>query len=67
MRLHPRTRPVERAKLDLREQLLTFQEEHDLTNVEMLQALTEAQQVVLKYMLREERHPGDPDRKADEA
>ena len=37
----------------------------DLTYVEYLQVLTELQQSALKYMLRAERHPDDPDKPAD--
>jgi hypothetical protein len=36
--------------------LYGLQEEHDLTDIEMLQALSAWQQSVLKYMLRYERH-----------
>jgi len=67
MKLHPRTLPVQRAANELELLLIRFQEEHELTDVEMLRALLETSQRITKYMLREERHPGEPDHKADEA
>jgi hypothetical protein len=67
LRLHPRTMPVQRAEVEIRAQLLDLQEEYDLTDIEMLRILISAQQSITKYMLRAERHPGNPDMKADEA
>lgn len=67
LRLHPRTLPVQGAEARIKLALLELQQEHDLTDVEMLQILHLAQLSILKYMLRAERHPDDPDRKADEA
>lgn len=66
LRLHPRTIPVQRAEADLRMDMFGFQEQHGLTAIEMLQCLTIVQQSILKMMLRVERHPDDPGRKADE-
>lgn len=42
-----------------------FLTEHELTDIEVLQALNSYAQTTLKYMLREERHPDDPDKPAD--
>lgn len=67
MKLHPRTMPVERARAEIGLALIRMQEEHDLTNIEMLQAIGLVQSQILTYMLRAERHPGDPETKADEA
>ncbi len=67
MRLHERTMPVQRASNAIRSELTRLQDEHDLTDVEMLRILIEHQQTITKYMLRAERHPDDPERKADEA
>lgn len=66
LRLHSRTMPVEQAKAELGVTLARFQREHDLTDIEMLVALAAQQQQLLKYRLRQERHPDDPERKADE-
>ncbi|MFD0853581.1 hypothetical protein ACFQ07_15195 [Actinomadura adrarensis] len=67
MRLHPRTLPVQSAGAELKAQLIAFQIEHDLTNVEMLGLLQDAASDVTRRLLRAERHPNDPERKADEA
>ena len=66
LKLHKRTMLVQRARADLGMYLCTFQKEHDLTDVELAQILTRQLESVLKYVLRAERHPGDPERKADE-
>lgn len=67
MKLHPRTLPVQGAEAEIRLALIRLQQERDLTDVEMLQAVGVWQASVLKYMLRAERHPEDPDRPADQA
>jgi hypothetical protein len=66
MKLHPRTMTVERAEVELSQFLLQWAEQHELTWCEMARALTEQIQMCLKYMLRAERHPEDPSKKADE-
>jgi hypothetical protein len=66
MKLHPRTLPVQHASLSIRDHLCRLQEEYGLTDVEMIRVLTEHQMTVTKWMLREERHPGQPEHKADE-
>ncbi|MEU7170232.1 hypothetical protein ABZ949_01920 [Micromonospora tulbaghiae] len=67
MRLHERTMPVQAAESDFRIYLARFQRDNDLTHAEMLDMLLAAAQDRTKYMLRRERHPDDPDKKADEA
>lgn len=67
MKLHERTIPVQAATAQLKLTLLGFQDEHDLTDVEMLGALQEIEGNITRRLLRAERHPNDPDRKADEA
>lgn len=66
LRLHPRTLPADRAGAEFHDWLWRFQRDKDLTDIELMQILSESQQRILKYMLRAERHPGDPDKKADE-
>lgn len=66
LRLHRRTMQVQQAEADLGMTLVRFQGEHDLTDIEMARALTGQLERLLKYALRRERHPDDPDRKADE-
>ena len=66
VKLHERHALVRRAGNAIRTQLDRLQEEHDLTDIEMLRVLLEHQQSITMYMLRAERHPDDPDRPADQ-
>jgi len=66
VKLHKRTLPVNRSGAKLTDMLWKFQDDHELTYVEMLRLLIEHQQRITKYMLRDERHPEDPNHKADE-
>ena len=66
MRLHSRTMLVKSAEVELSQFLLQWAERNGLTWCEMARALTEQIQMCLKYMLRAERHPEDPNKKADE-
>ena len=63
---HPDANLVAVAQAEVGVWLNKFQREHGLTNIEMLQAVTSWQGSALKYMLRTERHPDDPDKGADE-
>ena len=62
----PRHDAVTVAQADIIMRLSALQREHGLTSTEMLQAVTSWQGTALKYMLRAERHPGDPDKAGDE-
>ena len=66
LRLHPRTMIVQSASAHLYGALLNFQSERDLTDAEMMTVLAENVQRWAKFQLRTERHPDDPERKADE-
>lgn len=66
LKLHPRTLHVQSAKNAIARKLDEMQIEYDLTEIELLQAITEHSARILKYMLRAERHPENPDIKADE-
>jgi hypothetical protein len=66
LRLHPRTMPVQRAHSELAGHLCDFQDRHDLTDTEMAMMLADLQHRYLTLLLRAERHPDDPERKADE-
>lgn len=66
LRLHPRTMPASRAGAEFHDWLWRFQDAKQLTDVEMLQILQESQSRIMIHLLRAERHPGEPDRKADE-
>lgn len=67
MKQHPRNRVVATATADLRTLVRDFRQERDLTDTEMLTALTVVQEDVVRAMLRAERHPGEPWRRATEA
>lgn len=67
IRLHPRTRTVEKAEADLHTYLSHLIEDRHLTWTEAALILARLQTGVLKYALRAERHPDNPERKADEA
>jgi hypothetical protein len=66
MKLDPRAMMVKRAEVEFSQFLLQWAERHELTWCEMARALTEQIQMCLKYMLRAERHPEGPSKKADE-
>ena len=66
VRLHHRTMAVAQASAEIGMTLIVLQPEHGLTDVEMMQVLTVWQERKLKYMLRAERHPEDPDRPAEQ-
>lgn len=66
IKIHPRTQFVRRASLDLQEALSAIVKRFDLTMVETVQILTETLQNETNSLLRAERHPKAPHRKADE-
>lgn len=66
LRLHKRTIPVNTAGAEFSDWLWRFQAVKGLTDIELLQILNDSQQRVLTLALRAERHPGNPDKKADE-
>lgn len=67
MKLHPRTRPVQKARSALDEFLLNLEQEHQLTCPEILSLLGHAVAHFAKSALQMERHPHNPDKGADEA
>jgi hypothetical protein len=56
VRIDKRAHEVTVAQAQLKVVINDFQRKHDLTDIELLQALAEMQSSVLKYMLRYERH-----------
>lgn len=56
MRVSAEANRVNQAQSQLAVMVLEFQQEHDLSDIEVLQALHEIAQSKLKYMLRYERH-----------
>jgi hypothetical protein len=65
MRVHPRAFVVDRASVELSSFAMKLRQDNDLTYIEYLGILNAEAGRVLKYALREERHPGDPDQSAD--
>jgi hypothetical protein len=66
IRLNSRTVPVTQAELDVKKALLEAEEKHDLTVMELLSILNSASVSIIRSGLRMERHPEDPNKKADE-
>ncbi len=67
MRLHPRHAKTTRARLDISDAVIEASEEHNLTSGEIVSILAALTSDYTKYILRSERHPNEPDKKADEA
>jgi hypothetical protein len=67
LHLHPRTLSVSQAGAEFNDWLIRFWEAKELTTIELLGILNDAQLRVVTHALRAERHPFDPDKKADEA
>jgi hypothetical protein len=58
---------VERARAEFGVVVLQFLSDHGyLTDIELAGIMLFAPEVPIRYALRAERHPDDPDRKADE-
>lgn len=66
MKLHPRTMIVQKAGLELSEFVTSLIERHDLTYGELFGLMADRMAAWAKYMRREERHPGDPEKRGDE-
>ena len=67
MKLHPRTRVIDKARLEFDQFLLDLADKHELTYGELFSLLGQAITNNAKYQIRAERHPNDPDKKGDEA
>lgn len=65
--IHQRSEIVTRAHTDLATAMVKIIEKRKLTHAEVTSIL--AQEILSwnKYAIRAERHPGDPDKKGDEA
>ena len=66
MRLHARTLIVQQAGAEIGMSVAMIARAHDLTMIEVVKILNEQSAGWIKHVLREERHPGDPDTRADE-
>lgn len=67
MQLHPRTLKVQEAGAEIGLAVVKLAEKHDLTAIEVMKCLLQCAQSWNTMSLREERHPENPDHKADEA
>lgn len=67
MRIHERTLTVKKAGFQLDSAILNVIEDNRLTAAEVVHLLLAAAQRWNTEALRVERHPGDAERKADEA
>ena len=61
-KVHPRVFTVQAARNDMSSAAIDIQKRYDLTTAEYLSILTELMGSALKYALRAERHPDEPDR-----
>lgn len=66
MKEHKRAPIVRRASAELGAALMDWSRQYDLSSVEYLQCLNAQSASCLKFMLRRERHPDDPDTPADQ-
>lgn len=67
LKLHERTKTVQQARNTLQGHVIDVVESHELTAGEVVCILLELARNWANYVLREERHPDDPEKKADEA
>ncbi len=67
MKLHERTILVQTARREIKGAVWDLAMKHELTILETLQCVSAAVDEFLMYAIREERHPGDPEKKGDEA
>lgn len=61
--IHPRVMPFQKARADINDAVTEAIARHrDLTYLELLQILNEISASWLKYGIRDERHPNEPDK-----
>jgi hypothetical protein len=67
IKIHPRTVVVRNAEQEISAAVDAIQKKHDLTSLEFIQILTGMIALELKFCLRSERHPEEPEKGGDEA
>jgi hypothetical protein len=67
VRLHARVQVTQKADIDLQCFLGEWLVRHELTFAEAVRILLWTAARWMHYIVRDERHPDDPERKADEA
>jgi len=65
MKRHPRAIAAQKAESEISESISAIAEKHELSDIELLQIMNGLLATTLKYMLRAERHPDNPDLPAD--
>lgn len=60
IKIHPRVRPVQEARLQIDAAVSKAIEEYELTYAELWAIFLDLQSGWVKYAIREERHPEDP-------
>lgn len=67
MKLHERTMLNQKHQCDFMTAMIDFLKDRDITYVELLIVMNQYMlSSALKYMLRMERHPDDPEKRGDE-
>ena len=67
LKLHRRTLKVQKARCELSRAFWEELRKHHLTFMEALGCLMSIGDELVKYGIRQERHPNDPDARGDEA
>ncbi len=67
MKLHPRTVAVKHAALEIGQMVNTTVKNYELTYGELMRILAQELDSWARYLVRDERHPNEPDKKGDEA
>lgn len=57
---------VAKAHNELEAAMLEVMARHELTSIEWLSCLNQIEATTIKYAIREERHPDDPDKRGGE-
>lgn len=68
MKLHERVMPVAKIRNEIDKAVLDIisSKHPDLTYLELIAILNELQATYIKYAIRQERHPEDPDKRGGE-
>lgn len=67
MKIHPRTRAAQKARIEFDQLLLDLEQRHLLSCGEIFSILGDAVTHYAKSLIQMERHPHNPNKKGDEA
>lgn len=65
IKLHPRYHVVQAAGIELSEFMVILTEKYDLTDGEIVRLMADQTANAAKYIIRDERHPGQPGKEGD--